>query len=169
MSEKKQKSIRVPSPKQITRHHLIPRCRCRLRGGTHTGNIKRVQRDRHAAWHALFGIMTPFEVVTYIVTVLATPGYFTEAHVVAVWEGANSWFDLKRPSRRRESYVTTPRHVNPEDWELVFGVGTWFSAVTQVVEQWAPPNYFKRANFVVHSGESYYRFARKKRKIPCLV
>lgn len=147
------------APTQMTLHHLVPSSRCRVRDGTHVGNVRRVPRIVHEAWHNLFEAMTPFEVLAYIVTVLAERGYFTEAHFEAQWEGAVYRFDLSAP-KREEPILAIKRSFRPLDWQLVFGgTVTWFSAAEQVVNQWSPPNYFRFASLVA-SPEERYCFSR---------
>ncbi len=143
------------SPAQMTRHHLVPRSRCRVRGGTHTGNVRRVPRVVHEAWHNLFGAMTPFEALAYIISVLAECGYFTEAHFEAKWEGAVYRFDLSAP-KRQEPILAMKRVFRQVDWNEVFqGAVTWFSAAEQVVSRWAPPGYFRFVNLVASPEERY--------------
>ncbi len=46
-------------------HHRRPKCL----GGTDTypiGNLSHVSKRQHAHWHALFGVMTPEQIVNYI-------------------------------------------------------------------------------------------------------
>jgi len=150
------KQGRKNSPAQMTRHHLVPRSRCRVRGGTHTGNIRKIPRNVHEAWHDLFGAMTPFETLAYIVTVLAPPGYFVEAHFEVCWEGASYRFDLSAP-KRNEPILAYRRGFNPSKWSLVFGgTVTWFSAAEQVANCWAPPNYFRHVQLSAAPEEMYF-------------
>lgn len=43
-------------------HHILPRSR----GGQNNGNIKRVRRDYHQAYHHLFENLTPSEIHQYL-------------------------------------------------------------------------------------------------------
>jgi len=54
----------LPNPYQDTRHHTVPRCLCKQSGlsGVLTGNLKKVPRYIHEAWHMLFGIDLPWVV-----------------------------------------------------------------------------------------------------------
>lgn len=40
--------------KKLTRHHVLPKCR----GGGDERNIIRLRKEKHEAWHTLFGTMT---------------------------------------------------------------------------------------------------------------
>jgi len=48
---------------KMTRHHLIPR----VRGGDYSPqNILYLPREKHDAWHSLFGIFTLDEAIAYL-------------------------------------------------------------------------------------------------------
>lgn len=147
-------SGRRAPPNKMTRHHLVPRCRSQQGDGVHVGNVKKVRRCVHEAWHELFGAMMPHEVVAYIVTVLAPAGYFTAVSVTARWEGATYHFDLDKP-KTAKAIVAVKRRFNRLDWEMVFGTITHFSAVTQVVTQWSPPGFFIAATVKAATEETY--------------
>ena len=157
MAKQSPKPGRRNWPPQTTRHHMVPRCRCRLRDGQHRGNVKKIPRQDHEAWHTLFGEMMPHEVVAYIVITLAERGYFNEVHLEAHWEGATYKFDLDAP-KQAEPIMAVRRRFNKVDWERVFGTVTWFSAATQVVRDWSPAGYFSFVNIVATPEERYAFF-----------
>ena len=48
---------------KITEHHIIPKCR---EGKKDPGNVLKLKRDKHDAWHDLFDNMTLDEIIIYL-------------------------------------------------------------------------------------------------------
>ncbi len=51
------------NPLELTKHHIIPQSRI---NGKKKGNICKVPRILHERYHALFGNMTPIEIIEFL-------------------------------------------------------------------------------------------------------
>jgi hypothetical protein len=152
-------------PNQNTRHHLVPRSRCRFKTSGVKG-VKTVSREFHEAWHILFGNMMPHEVVICIVRLWAPVDYFTRVELAAEWEKVHYEFHFEsdappdfEPGYQILNYQHTILKFRAE-FEKLFPNKSWDMIVAEILTAWAPPNYF--CSFQVegkyHRGNRLERF-----------
>jgi hypothetical protein len=58
------------APSQLTRHHVLPRSRCKELGvkANNPNNIVLISRKQHEAYHTLFDRKTPSEIIDFLLT-----------------------------------------------------------------------------------------------------
>ena len=152
--------VRQPKPMASTRHHMIPKSRCRSKPDQKS-NIKKVPRKIHEAWHTLFGNLTPFEVVECIVRYFPQKDSFIYLKMVIELQGVRQTFKLTEPKTFCDSIPHLAKF-NMRAWNIVFSRRrTVFDAVILVIESWAPKGYFKEVEIRYHhpdGGEATYEY-----------
>ena len=60
--------------KRLTRHHIVPK---KAGGTSHPSNICMVDAHKHELYHQLFGVMTPREIIHYLMKTFWNNNYPT--------------------------------------------------------------------------------------------
>jgi len=154
------------SPIKKTKHHMVPLSR--IKREDHAGrpnftrdNLKHIRWRLHEAWHSVFDTLTPFEAVLLIIRELSPPGYFIEAEIQVSWGRYEHEFKLadidnvtippRKKSKQRE-----------EALKLLFANRDWVNAISHVVYDWSPTDYFRFVHIVGKNdqGENTFTFNR---------
>jgi len=143
------------SPHKKTKHHMIAASRLNENEKRRAGRtvLKTVERFKHDAWHYVFGTLTPYEAILFMILRLA-PGQFCQATVVAKWENRSYRFKLgdtidKETLKLIESTKVLHGDTFEESLRILFGGRDWCNAVAVIVEEWSPNHYFKFVNVKV--------------------
>ncbi len=157
------------NPHQKTKHHLYPTSRCKIKEVKGRKNLRVVERRFHEAWHSLFYNMTPFEIVAGIIRLWAPEGYFTKAKIVAEWEDCQYEFILDGPldfqSERilacYENSVLKKKHL----WHVLFRNKSFLDVISEVVNVWAPPDFFELVEVEAKEKNQVLKFSYEKKQL----
>gem|GEM_PF-2096496 len=150
------------SPTQKTKHHLVPRSRCKYKEVKGRKNIRTVERRFHEAWHTMFANMTPFEVVAGIIKLWSPSGYFINATVRATWEDCHYEFtlngELDRQSEQMVAVFENTFEKHKDLWTLLFKNKSFVDIIAEIVNAWSPEGYFQEVIVEAKQGNLNEKF-----------
>lgn len=154
MGKRSNAHTRSSSPNQKTVHHMVPRSRCPP-GISQYGNVVKLERRYHAAWHALFSNMTPFEIVVFLVGEIAHRDYFIRVEIQVTWRGIQerykSWCPLSRVKPLPIQLPYEWNELRTRAWALLFGSRDLYSVIHEILlsGRWAPQRYFRKIDVMI--------------------
>jgi len=146
-------STRSSSPKQMTRHHKVPRFRC-IKGMPQPDNVVLLERRFHEAWHTLFADRTPFEIAILLIKKRFNHGVVRSATLHAAWQGGEETFTYRYRRDHPPFEPWTFKAPQMRAWHMLFADRSDYSVLHEVVRasRWSPAGYFPMGHIVLAGG-----------------